>query len=392
MASLFDEIEEQLRSAGVRFVRDFVVPRSGVHVDVLVQEAPVTLLFVRPGKAPFDHEELDKLREAFGPGARIHLATESGSAAALPTDGLAAVYTVRRWPAEDGSADRDVRRVAEGFLREPLAAVRAARNKKTLLKKRYPVAEFRELQVLRDRSHVSAARVADTVRQIRGLFDALLDEDGRAVLDHELGELEGEFRNAHYTSCALRVGRCLEYVVYALAQDWDVSIDERPLAAMERLDARLQQLHQRIAAYSGADEGHRRRGSTDRRRARRELVAAAGELSQELIQLVSALDEETPPQEDRRGARRNVEAILRDIRKTYARRSDVRGALDAMLNSGKVRELLDIRNRAAHADSAGPREVTEHEAAAALDLLNALLLQLSGVGSALLAAEETPDA
>jgi hypothetical protein len=37
------------------------------------------------------------------------------------------------------------------------------------------------------------------------------------VLEHELAVFAEEYRYEHYTACALRIGRTLEHVVYALA-------------------------------------------------------------------------------------------------------------------------------------------------------------------------------
>jgi hypothetical protein len=79
----------------------------------------------------------------------------------------------------------------------------------------------------------------------------------------------------------------------------------------------------------------------------------------------------------------NVESIVRDIRKQFGRRNKVLNAVNAIINEGILRKILDVRNDAAHASTSGVRrELSKEEIDAALELLRTALFLFSNVAFA----------
>ena len=55
------------------------------------------------------------------------------------------------------------------------------------------------------------------------------------------------------------------------------------------------------------------------------------------------------------GSSVNIKSILRDIKKKFGRYTEIREELDKLINEDLIDNLLDKRNRAAHADTSGRR-------------------------------------
>ena len=201
----------------------------------------------------------------------------------------------------------------------------------------------------------------------------LLDSQDFAAVEHEVGRLEDEYETGHCTSCALRIGRCLEYVVYALARSWAVPIDEHFLDLTTKLRTRLGQLNAAVLQY-------RDLVGEARQNARRKIQVQTSDFAAVLAQLPFMLDDIEPLKAQRGSGPRNVDAILRDIRREYARLENVRRELDRIQNENLVRRILDKRNDAAHAGLDGtPREVAAEDLENLVDDFNLFLQYMTNV-------------
>jgi hypothetical protein len=78
-----------------------------------------------------------------------------------------------------------------------------------------------------------------------------------AILEQELSAFSEEYRHRHYTACALRIGRTLEHVVYALARGWGVNVNRARLQVLSDLGNSFDQLSGAVIAYSTTDENER---------------------------------------------------------------------------------------------------------------------------------------
>lgn len=64
---------------------------------------------------------------------------------------------------------------------------------------------------------------------------SILSPEQFEILETELSAFSEEYRHEHYTACALRIGRTLEHVIYALARDWGVKINRTTLQVLSDL-------------------------------------------------------------------------------------------------------------------------------------------------------------
>jgi hypothetical protein len=223
-----------------------------------------------------------------------------------------------------------------------------------------------------DRAAEYAVPSAKTrVALLRTLKD-LLPIDRYSVLEHELGQLEGEFTQGHFTSCALRVGRSLELIVYGVAKAWGVRLDDPVFNLIEDMQRQLQLINSAIFAYreSEGQERDTKRGA---------IQSLGSKFAGRLNDLGFLIDDQklqastVPP--------RNVEAILRDTRKTHGRLRQVRDEIQGLIDSGIVRKLLAVRNDAAHASLEGePREVSRETVVTMMEDIQSLVHRLSVVG------------
>jgi hypothetical protein len=194
------------------------------------------------------------------------------------------------------------------------------------------------------------------------------------VLEHELSAFSEEYRHEHYTACALRIGRTIEHVVYALARSWGVDVNRTTLKVLSGLHNSFEQLSKTVIAYVASDEsakGKRRKAVQDQ----------FEQVSQSLTRLVFDLDLQMPPEST--DVPVNVESILRDIKKQFVRRKKVLETVDAIIKTDLLRKILDIRNDAAHASTSGVRrELSRNEIDAAVELLRTALFLFGNVAFA----------
>jgi len=164
----------------------------------------------------------------------------------------------------------------------------------------------------------------------------------------------------------------LEFIVYSLAIAWKVRLDEPVLTALDDLQKRLRQINSLILEYRELD-------GNARRNIRRQIVEYGTKFSARLTEMIFEFESMVEAPELASSPPRNIEAILRDIRKTYKRYEKVRVAIDDILPV--VRKVLDLRNNAAHADPSGnQREVEQNNVEEMLRDVQAILFKMSVVG------------
>ena len=126
--------------------------------------------------------------------------------------------------------------------------IAANRVKNALIKSEWgEVANLKEkinnIEYLRPLEGLS--QFGDVLVSLRPLMTA---EHFNLVLE-EVQEFNEEFDSKHYTSATLRVGRTLEYVVYILAQSWEVKIDNASFKRLSALQGAMDQLKKHFIQY-----------------------------------------------------------------------------------------------------------------------------------------------
>jgi hypothetical protein len=219
-----------------------------------------------------------------------------------------------------------------------------------------------------------SAQTSDIFGDVLVSLKSILSPDQFEVLEHELAAFSEEYRHGHYTACALRLGRTLEHVVYALAGAWGVSINRTTLQVLSGLNNSFDQLSKALIAYASADGDEK---AKQKRIVQSQIENASGKL----IKLVWDLDTDLHPEVT--GVPINVDSILRDVRRQFGRRTKVLRAVDAIINEEIFRKILDVRNDAAHASTNGrQRELDKEGIDVAVEYLRTALFLFSNVAFA----------
>ena len=203
---------------------------------------------------------------------------------------------------------------------------------------------------------------------------SVLGAEQFVILEQELSAFSEEYRHGHYTACALRIGRTLEHVVYALARDWGVNVNRATLQVLSDLANSFDQLSGAVIAYATTDENERTR--------RLKLIQdRLVEIQKKLIQL--NFDIHSDLHVESTDVPVNVESILRDIRKQFGRNRKVLNALNDIIDNKIVRKILDSRNNAAHASTNGVRrELSKNDIDDTVELLRTALFLFGNVAFA----------
>ena len=181
------------------------------------------------------------------------------------------------------------------------------------------------------------------------------------VVDHELSELRKEFGSGHYTSCALRLGRCLELVVYAFALSVGISPSSGQFRTLLRVGDKLKTLNTRMVDLAEAGLVRDRDEYTSRRAGLRDAIIDVQAI---LSNVLSQLDEVAQEDREVRGPD-NIQAILRRSVRHLGGGPDASEAkkrLGRLLKDDRARDIIALRNSAAHGDPGlAQREVSRDE-------------------------------
>lgn len=174
----------------------------------------------------------------------------------------------------------------------------------------------------------------------------LVSQDSLHGLHSEMGALLDEMEAEHFTACALRAGRALEYIVYLLAKEWGVRVDEPALKFLVVFEQRFLELRRLFIRYAYSED---REALTDKKKA---FVSKAAELQKWMTMELSSLDT-TQEFADFTGSKspKQVEAIIREIRHQYSHIRIVREETTEIIEL--IDAVLQVRNIAAHADLGG---------------------------------------
>jgi hypothetical protein len=227
----------------------------------------------------------------------------------------------------------------EGSI-EKIAAVAANRVKNALINSEWgKVANLKEkvenVEYLRPLEGLS--QFGDILVSLRPLMTA---EHFNLVLE-EVQEFNEEFDSKHYTSATLRVGRTLEYVVYILAQSWGVKIDNASFKRLSALQSAMDQLKKHFIQYVYEEKSERNQ--------KRKLVKdKIKNIHDQITDLAMNIDDDH--EVTGQVIPVNIQTIIRDAGKKYARQEEIRRALEKLTSNPAIERLLLMRNRSAHAN------------------------------------------
>lgn len=233
-----------------------------------------------------------------------------------------------------------------------------------------------------------AAQVATILETFRDLAP-----ESHPMLVHEMGFLVMEFRQGHFTACALRAGRSLEFMVYELSRRWGIEIQDSAFGALQDLRSRLDRVGDLVGDFQIAPEGQQKKVEAS-------LDQALVDLASRTMALALAVKQPTETNSPREElGPRSVATLLKKIRTRHGKLEGVAENLNALIDKegdmssrSLVGRILKIRNRAAHADVNGQNQEIDQDAVQALlEDISVLMLKLSNVGVAIRRAEVEAD-
>ena len=230
--------------------------------------------------------------------------------------------------------------------------------------------------------------VEQVEEQARSMLAAYVDlvPEGYPALAHEVDFLVEEFRQGHFTACALRAGRCLESIVYQLARHWGVEVQDTAFGVVHDLKQKVDHLGELVGDHELAPEERK----PQLRIAIRRTVEEIERRSTDLLLSVHA-PQEAEKRKDVTTAPRTLTMLLKRVQNRWSHLEAVRNNLDHLLGreadtseTGLVLKILGHRNRAAHAGADGiPHEADQASILPLLTQLNIVIRMLSNAGIAI---------
>ncbi len=230
-----------------------------------------------------------------------------------------------------------------------------------------------------------AQAISSQVQNILCLFQDLAPES-HGLLEHEMARLLEEYHREHFTACALRAGRSLETIVYALSVQWGIQVRDSSSGILQEMRIKLDRLDDLLGDFQ-VSEGEARK------RLRGTFGEETGKLSSMATSLGFSIDDSRPeaPRSDL-GAR-SVKTLLKRIRRKYQAQAQVREMVDALLGgrgpSGAARpdvigRIQALRHAAAHAATDGRvREVDEAQVEQLLKDIQLVVFNLANIAAAI---------
>jgi hypothetical protein len=324
-------LAQALWRRGVPAVAEFHVPGTALVLDFFLPSPPrgaVELIksrLVNAGKIGAVCDTTFRAREAFGETLRIYAVILGHHLEPAQEEQLraAGVLVVN---GDENDLDTVASQIADDFLAHRPSGAADIR------------AQNRELTSVPERNEFSAPLAALAIT-----YEGLFKGEDREVFHHELAVLRTEITNEHFTAAALRIGRSLEYVVYAACRSWGVPVREPVLAALKRIEDRFEELRAALLEYSAIENGGEEVG-----RAKRRVKERADGITKAVSDIVFDIDESATAKLEGPSPPRNIQAMLIDIRKRHARLSEVRKNIDHLLKGDHhpVKQLLDKDQRA----------------------------------------------
>jgi hypothetical protein len=202
-------------------------------------------------------------------------------------------------------------------------------------------------------------------------FRPLMEKADFSILEREISEFNAEFDSKHFTSGALRIGRTLEFIVYILARSWNVNVNKVTIKIIEDLRNSFDQLSSHLIVYVNTNDDQKIQTRKRIQKYCQDLTSKINDLAFGIDGNHDVADIDVPI---------NINSILRDIRKTYSHNTEIRNELDILINENIISNLLQLRNRAAHADTSGKRkEFEEHELENMVSDLREILFHMANI-------------
>lgn len=365
------ELARELGTRGVTALESFVAPGNrAVEFDLFLPGHPRAVVEVRRGSEGLDRVRADVVRRTrsaegiFGGPPIVFLVITKATEREADgfADAVGGYVPTLHVIARPGAGELPPATAADAIKAALDAGVRGRRRAAKPIKP----------------PGLPASELAGVTRSILTALNGAIPPAEYTVIEDELRMLHREHDAQHFTACALRAGRTLECVVYALARAWAVPVNEPLLRTLASLGDGLKELNRRVLGFFD-------KPAEERKAEKLELVDAANDFSAKLHRMLAGLGEGDPPPTTGASPPRNLGAILGDIRRRYIKLAAVRREIDA-IRGPHLEAILRLRNAAAHAGPDGlPREVTREQVESMFGSIHEVLFRLTNVDEEILA-------
>lgn len=215
-------------------------------------------------------------------------------------------------------------------------------------------------------------KVGERLRHVVASFRPLLSKEQYTTLEEEISQFHKEVEAKHYTPAALRVGRTVEYIFYALSIEWEVKINKTTIETVNALRNLFNELEKQLIDYINAE-------TEEKDNLRSKLEKQKNIILRKINALMSKVDEQ---QINEKTQPLNVQSLVRDIKKKFKENKQILDEVNLIIENDLISNILKKRNQAAHANTSGVRQEFERsDLNAMIDDLCTILFHLCNIAS-----------
>lgn len=205
-------------------------------------------------------------------------------------------------------------------------------------------------------------------------YEPLLTPKAFEILKHEIHEFLAEYDSKHYTTGALRIGRTVEFILYALASSWGVNINKVTVRYLAKVKNHFFELERILINYLNS--------SGDDKQLLRNELKLKNEQIKCLVENVDGEIEKEHNQEQSQGAPLNPNSLMRDIKRKFSGNDAIREEINIILKQDLIQNIMNKRNKAAHANTQGSSsEVTKSKLLEMIEDFRTLLFHLCNIAA-----------
>jgi hypothetical protein len=211
-------------------------------------------------------------------------------------------------------------------------------------------------------------------------FKASLDPEKYALLEKEVLDFEEEYQSKHYTTAALRIGRTLEFVVYTLVKSWGVDTSVTSTSRIDKLDSSYDSLREKLITFYSDKDFYL--DEEELEKAKNSLYKAISHVSNSLTEISGNLEKDEVYTTQRP---LKIHALINSVRKEKIKQTEIREAIEDLINSKLIKKTYDSRNQAAHANHTGlKKDFNKEDVKLMAEDLKEILFKLSNINATII--------
>ncbi len=212
-------------------------------------------------------------------------------------------------------------------------------------------------------------------------FQAILKSDDYYTFANEIKSIDQEIIERQNICAALKIGRALEFIIFTLAKSWNIDINKPVIKIIDDLENNFSGLKNILIDYTYATE-------TDKEAKKSKLIERINEVNRKIIELSIDLETIKPTENEKQRIPVNLNAALKEVEKKYKRIKTVRDQLNILNKEKYIKDLIELRNIAAHANINGMnKNIDDTDIKEMKKNLLTVLLHLSNINNAIVSSE-----